>query len=168
MPIHHGDYARNVMCDAVVDLIDVGADVGKLRIIDGTNGTIYVSGNDGIGPADNATPVDGAGTWSEYIAELRFAAEAFRDAGLPNSDVPEEVTVGGRSGTAHANPVEEDDNCNLGTATEFEIVDGDGRLVLRGWVRDQNDPDGDILLTSTGIAAGDTIAIRNLSYTCAP
>jgi hypothetical protein len=166
MAINHGDNARNVMCNAVVDLIDNGANAGELRIIDGTKGTPYVSGNAGLDLTDNATVENTAGTWTDYIAKLTFdATAAFKDAGLPNDD----GSIGGRNGTAHANPVAQDEDCHEGTASHFEIVDGDGVLIMNGIITHQNEtPPGDILLTSVGIANEDTIAIRNLSYTCAP
>lgn len=167
MAITHGDATRNAMCNTVVDLIDAGSSNpnGVLRIIDSSNGTPYAGGNTTAAGTDDATPVAGAGTWSEYIAELAFSNPAFKDAGAP--DDPVSPTVGGRVGTAIANDVTEDDNCNAGTADLFEIVDCDENLILTGTITVQSDSSGDILLTSTGIADGDTIAIRNLSYTCA-
>lgn len=172
--IKHGDHARNVMCDAVLSLINAGPNNGHLYIIDDdpANGTGYESGND-IAPdlATDADVVAGAGTWTTVIAKMEFATVAFQDAGLPRDDG--ETILGGRNGTAHANEVQADDDCNAGTATRFEIVDGNDppNLILQGSITnaDPNNPDpGDILLTSVGISAGDTIAIRNLSYTCAP
>lgn len=166
MAIQHGDNARNVMCNAVVNLIDSGATAGVLRIIDESKGTKYVSGNTGLDLTDTSVPEPGSGTWTEYIAELAFSTpKAFYNAGEPNED----GSIGGRCGTAHARAVTEDDDCNSGTASHFEIVDGDGNLIMNGDITVQSQvPPGDILLTSVGIAEGDTIAIRNLSYTCAP
>ena len=173
MAIKHGDNARNVMCDAVVDLIDLGASVGKLRIINSLNGgTKYESGDVAAIIADtDTTPVSGAGSWgaTDVIASLEFSAVAFKDAGLPNDD----NSIKGRVGCAHANDVTEDQSCDGGPsgaqdADHFEIVDGDGNLILNGEVRVQGNAEADIALTSVRIATDDTIAIRNLSYTCAP
>ena len=182
MAIRHGDLVRNAMCQAVIDMIDQGTGNGKLIIIDeanvGPDGGVYVSGND-VADADPAgaeavaNPVGGAAQtrWSQHIAELEFIGpdisgegSAFKAAGESNED----GTKGGRCGTAHANSVADDTECKQGTANHFEIVDGDGNLILNGKITIQSDSSGDILLTSADINADDTISIRNLSYTCAP
>ena len=186
MAIRHGDIVRNAMCQAVIDMIDQGSGNGKLIIIDeanvGPNGGVYVSGNDladadPAGAAAVATPVGGAGQtrWSQSIAELEFIGpdvagegSAFKAAGESSTGEGGTVIKGGRCGTAHANSVADYTECRTGTATHFEIVDGDGNLILNGKITIQSDSSGDIRLTSSDINQDDTISIRNLSYTCAP
>lgn len=184
MAIKHGDNARNVMCDAVLDLINANTDVDNpayLRIIDSPDGGAkeYESGNVAADANDtDASPEAGAGDWTfgdggEVIAQLAFSNEsdgkenvkAFKPAGDPQGT--ENGDEKGRIGKAHANKVYEDPDCYPGTANHFEIVDGAGNLILNGAIS-VSDGGGDIILTSLDISREDTIAIRNLSYTCAP
>ena len=170
MAITHGDATRNAMCDAVLAQINDGG-AGLLRIIDSTapGWTDYESGNvaaDAVGDGTAASVVSGSSSGATPIAELQFSATAFTLANAPN---PEDANVAGRIGVAHANTVTEDDDCTAGNADRFEIVSGAGNMVMRGTITVQSAATpGDILLTSVGIADQDTIAIRNLSYTCAP
>lgn len=96
-------------CDAVVDLVDVGA---------GSNGTLRIY--DGTEP----TNVDTALSGNTVLAELAMSATAFGAA-----------ADGAPGGIATANSISDDTSANAtGTATFFRIFDKDDTAVIQGAV----------------------------------
>lgn len=86
---------------------------------------------------------------SSLIANLLFEDPAFASA---------------TSGTATANPITGDSDCNPGTVTMFEVYSRDSDAIFRGSVT-ATGGGGDIVLSSTAIGSGDTITISSLTYT---
>jgi hypothetical protein len=86
--------ARDSMCDAFVDFIDVG---GPARLL------IYV----GTAPAISAAPS------TALLADMAFSATAFDDAGAAG---------GNAAGTALANAITPDTNVADGTGGYFRVV----------------------------------------------
>jgi len=86
------------------------------------------------------------------VSTLAFAAPAFGDAA---------------NGTATANPIITDTNATGGVVAKFVIYDEPttaGNVILSGTVTAIGGG-GDIELTSTLIAPGDSVAIDSLTYT---
>ena len=130
--------ARVAACDAIVDLIDVGAGDGVLRIYQST----------GTPPDPDA--VTGLGT---LLAELTMNATAF---GAASDD--------GTKATATANAITADTSANAsGTADYFRISDVAGTVILQGSVS-ATGAGGDLQLTpSAVITSGGTVSISALT-----
>lgn len=95
--------ARNAIGDAVVDLIDAGADAGKLQIRDGTQ------------PAGPDTAATGT-----LLAEITLNDPAFGDAAAGVA-------------TAVVSPALQDASADAnGTATWFRVLDSDNNAIIDG------------------------------------
>lgn len=86
---------------------------------------------------------------SSLIANLEFANPAFQAAS---------------AGTATANAIRGDSDCNPGTVTLFVVRSRDSDDIFTGSVT-ATGGGGDIILSSTAIGDGDTITISSLTYT---
>ena len=117
------------MCDDIADEIDIGG-AGTLRIYDG------------VRPADLSVAVTSQNILSEHL----FAVTAF---GAASDDTP--------GAKATANAIGDDSSANAtGTATWFRVFNGSGTAVHDGNV---GATAADLILDSTSITAGQTVAI---------
>lgn len=122
--------------DAIVDLIDAGSGAGKLRIYSG---------------AQPNNP-DVAVTSQTLLAELTFSDPAFGSA-----------ADGTPGGLATANSITSDSSANAtGTAAWFRIVDSDDTAIMDGTVGSE---DADLVLDSTSITSGQTVAVSSMTAT---
>ncbi len=85
---------------------------------------------------------------SAEVATLAFSATAFGNAS---------------SGVATANAITSDINATGGTVALFKIQNKSNTEVLRGTVT-ASGGGGDIEMSSTGVGAGDTVAVSSLTY----
>lgn len=107
--------------------------------------TGYIRIYDGSQPANANTAV----STQTLLAELRFGSTAFGAAA---------------SGTATANAITSDSSANAtGTASWFRVLKSDGTTVL--WDGSAGTATADLILNTTSIVSGATVAITAMTYT---
>lgn len=127
--------AANAACDAVVDLLDAGNEAAQLRIYDGT-------------PPANA---NASLSSNNLLAALTMSDPAFGAAS---------------AGVATASAITSDTSADAtGTATFFRLGSmntGTFTPVIQGNVGTSS---ADLVLSSTSITSGGTVAVSALTYT---
>lgn len=137
MALRYSDNAAIAMCDATVDLVDVGAANGTIEIYDGTR------------PASPEIAV----TTQSLLLGFDLEKPAFADA--------ETVDDGATADLIEVDPV---DGAADGDAAWFRIYDGDGNPCWDGTIS-LTGGGGDLKLSAITVVTGIPVTIVSMSYT---